>query len=81
MSSFSNEDSSISSASSYVETYMDCEYCPGWWISSIGQGNNISIYISCLLFNVLDVEALPDDLQRDISQMREIDLVYQGMVM
>ncbi|XP_028392966.1 inhibitor of growth protein 1-like [Dendronephthya gigantea] len=47
MSSFSNEDSSISSASSYVETYMDY------------------------------VEALPDDLQRDISQMREIDLVYQ----
>jgi hypothetical protein len=26
----------------------------------------------------LDVEALPDDLQRDISQMRELDMVYQG---
>ncbi|XP_046859628.1 inhibitor of growth protein 1-like [Xenia sp. Carnegie-2017] len=36
-----------SSASNYVETYLDY------------------------------VEALPDDLQRDISQMREIDLIYQ----
>ena len=27
---------------------------------------------------LIDVEALPDDLQRDISQMREIDLIYQG---
>ena len=27
----------------------------------------------------IGVEALPDDMQRNISQMRELDLHYQGM--
>ena len=29
-------------------------------------------------FTLADVEALPDDMQRDISQMRELDMLYQG---
>lgn len=47
MSSVGNGETGLSSASSYVETYMDY------------------------------VEALPDDMQRHISQMRELDMLYQ----
>ena len=32
----------------------------------------------CML--TLGVESLPDDMQRNISQMRELDLHYQGMM-
>ena len=33
-----------------------------------------------LIHVTLGVESLPDDMQRNISQMRELDLHYQGMM-
>ena len=33
---------------------------------------------TCMI--TLGVESLPDDMQRNISQMRELDLHYQGMI-
>lgn len=40
-----------------------------------------ALYSATYVENYLDcVENLPDDLQRQISRMRELDVSYQGMV-
>lgn len=35
---------------------------------------------SFLVLLTVGVESLPDDMQRNISQMRELDLHYQGLL-
>ena len=39
--------------------------------------SNMTDFVGML---TLGVESLPDDMQRNISQMRELDLHYQGMM-
>lgn len=39
-----------------------------------------SIYIATYVQNYLDtIENLPDDVSRQLSRMRELDITYQGM--
>lgn len=39
-----------------------------------------SIYIATYVQNYLDsIENLPDDVSRQFSRMRELDITYQGM--
>ena len=54
------------------------------WLKKINK-ITVRLLLDCVISRKimfeLGVESLPDDMQRNISQMRELDLHYQGMLL
>lgn len=49
-------------------------------LNMLNKANDEAIYSTSYVQNYLDcVENLPDDLQRQISRLRELEVTYQGM--